>query len=422
MKLKKSIFTAASPNTQLGDVLLALKVLFTPWTWALETFNIQFEESLKKILNVGHVKLVDSGRSALYVLLKSLGLKEGDEVIAPSFTCVVVANSISWTGATPVYLDSNKSDLNPDYSQLEKAINFKTRAIVVQHTFGKLVDVDAIKQKLSLIGREDIFILEDFAHLIESNIQVRGDAGFLTFGIEKVISSVRGGAIITNSDEVYFKISPFINTLPNFPFIKTFISLLNPVFWWVAIPLHSVGVGRFTIGAAIRYVWRKMGFLGIMVEKVENMAIKPDWFPAKMSPALSRLGIKQLTKLVKYNEHRSKIASIYDKYLIEYSDHADTDSNRVYLRYPVLLKNAEERLAVWNIARKERVTLGNWFAIPLYGSTVNDTTYQRLCYIPALTPNTINHCKVVLNLPTSINISEKRAEELCKAIKNVIKD
>ncbi|MCA9386854.1 DegT/DnrJ/EryC1/StrS family aminotransferase, partial [Candidatus Dojkabacteria bacterium] len=183
---------------------------------------------------------------------------------------------------------------------------------------------------------------------------------------------------------------------------------------------HSVGVGRFTIGAFIRSVWRKLGFLGIMVEEEENKAKKPDWFPAKMAPALSRLGIVQLKKLDDYNTHRLLISKIYHLYLKELSDSEVLDENRVYLRYPILLKNKEQFVKVWNLSRQLRVTLGNWFEKPLYGSTVDDATYQVLCYVPSLTPETLNKSGLTLNLPTSVNMSKERARELAEEIKKAI--
>jgi perosamine synthetase len=418
---KKAIFTAASPNTQIDDVWVAKKALLMPWSWFSIKPVKQFEMQLSEYLNVDYIHTIDSGRAALNIGLKALGIGENDEVIIPSFTCVVVANAVRWTGATPVYLDTTDQDFNADYSTLADHVSDRTKIVVVQHTFGKRVDVMNVRKTLDDLGREDILILEDFAHTIHRNLGLKGDIGFLTFGIEKVMSSVRGGAVITNNEEVSRKVDQEIENLPRFPRKQLVISLLNPIFWWIAIPLHSVGVGRFTVGAFIRGIWRKLGFLGIMVEDEENRAKKPDWFPVKFPGALARLGIKQLSKLDYYNAHRKKIAGIYDKYLVGISDHKKNENeDRVYLRYPIQLKSKEEWMQIWNLSRSLRVTLGNWFAIPLYGSTVSEDTYQELCYVPATTPTTTYKCERVLNLPTSVNISEARAEELARNISELL--
>lgn len=420
--MKKVIFTAASPNTQIDDVFVALKTLFTPWSWGSKKSITKFETELKRYLNVESVNTVDSGRSALMQTLLTLKEISGEknEIIMPSFTCVVVPNAVAWAGFKPIYLDTNSSDTNADYNLIKNLINENTAAIIAQHTFGKRIDIDLIKNILKELDREDIKIIEDFAHLIQSPINLKGDFGFMTFGIEKVFSAVRGGAVITNNSSYAKLIEDRINALPGFPARKTISCLLNPIFWSIALPLHSVRIGRFSIGAAMRSVWRKMGLLGILVEKSENFAIKPDWFPAKMSGALSHLGLNQLRKLDKYNSHRTKIANIYYNHLAEFTDDTAFNENRVYLRFPIILKDKSFYNKVWSDARKNGIILGNWFSIPLYGGLVNDETYKKLSFDKNNFPKTVSLCERVLNLPTSINVSEKRAEDLAVLLKQVL--
>lgn len=419
---RKSIFTAASPNTQLNDALTSKLLLFTPWNWYKHEYDLEFTSKLSKYLGVGNIHLIDSGRSALQIILRAYGITDGDKVILPSFTCVVVANAVKYSGAMPIYLDTRKEDFNASYESLGEILDEKTKAVVVQHTFGKRVEIGPIRKLLMEKNREDVIIIEDFAHIIQRDIDLKGDIGFTTFGIEKVMSTVRGGAILTNNDEISNSVKTQIDNLPRFPRVQLIKSLLNPLFWWIAIPLHSVGVGRFSIGALIRIVWRKLGFLGIMVEGKENKSVKPDWFPAKMAPALSKLGLVQLNKLDYYNEHRRKIAETYHKHLSEYSDSAKFDPERLYLRYPVVFSSRKQYLEIWNLSRSLRVTLGNWFASPLYGSEVDSNTYEDLCYVPETTPVTMTKCGLTLNLPTSINISEKRALELAIKIKKKLEE
>ncbi len=417
---RKSIFTAASPNTQFDDVKVALGTLLNPMSWRNEDYSSKFKFDLQSYLGIDYLYLIDSGRSALQIAIESIGIKSDDEVIVPSFTCVVVANAVSFAGAKPVYLDTSKEDFNADYSNLKEVITKRTRIIVVQHTFGKKVEVEDIRSQLNEINRNDILIFEDFAHIIKKDLNLKGDIGFTTFGIEKVMSTVRGGAVFTNNETLSNSLFEKIEKLPEFPTKQTIKSLLNPIFWYIAIPLHSVGVGRFTIGALIRSIWRKLGFLGIMVEERENKSEKPDWFPAKMSPALSRLGLVQLRKLEKYNSHRQAISIIYHLHLAPYSDNETITDSRVYLRYPILVPDEEKFKKVWDFSRDVRVTLGNWFASPLYGSSVNLKTYEKLCYVPKLTPTTETKTGLTMNLPTSINMNQERARELATGIKKIL--
>ena len=419
----KNIFTAASPNTTLDDALLSISLLLRPWVWNKERYIENFKYSFGKYIGYSTVHLIDSWRSGLLVTLKALGIGKGDEVIIPSFTCIVVANAVVWSGSKPIYLDTSKENFNADYNNIKNLISKKTKAIVIQHTFGDIVDIGLIKNILKDLEREDIVLIEDFAHLIYRNMKIDGDIGIFTFGIEKVISSVRGGAIVVNKNSLNplmkaVRLKKEIKKLPSFGFYQVLKSLLNPIFWTFAIPLHSVGFSRYNLGALIRFFWRRLGFLGIMVEKVENFAIKPKWFPAKMNPALARLGLHQLMKLDKLNEHRIKITKIYNS--IIFKNNLESDNNIIRLRYPLLAKDKEQFRQIWNSAKKVGVTLGNWFDKPIYGAYTDNKTYKKLHYSEKETPITLSKTGLTLNLPTSINISEERAKILALEISKIL--
>lgn len=409
------IFIASSPNTQADDFFLAIRKLVSFWNWNGNKDIIKLETELQKYVGIKNAILTDSARSALFLILKTLDLKPTDEVILPSFTCLVVANAAHYTGAKLRFVDTSKEDFNFDLSDLETKINKNTKAILIQHTFGKKIDIKKIKAMIAKYDQK-IMLIEDWAHSLKRNEKLEGDAAILTFGIEKLISGVRLGAVVTNDDKLSYELRESIAALPNFPLKKNIVSILNPIFWYIANPLHVVGIGKYSIGAVVRGLWRKLGFLGIMIEKDEHQALNPGWFPCKPSNALASLTRNQLRKLDKFNEQRSQIAKIYHKKLSEISDEKDFDDNRVYLRYPILLKNQELRMKVWNTAKNQRITLGDWYVKPLYSKYVNEKAYKTLGYDPKETPVTVDKCTRVLNLPTGVIISEKRAESLVKLI------
>lgn len=413
------VFIAASPNTQLDDFLLAVSLLFRPWKWFESNLSKKLEKELESFLSIKHALVLDSARSGIYLTLKALGIGEGDEVILPSFTCLVVANAVRWTKATPIYLDSNLDDFNANYEDISLKISDKTKAILVQHTFGKIIEIEQIKLQTQNY-KQKIYIIEDWAHSVSQYMQLQADVAVLTFGIEKLISGVRGGAILTNIDEINQKLNSEILKLPKFPLSKTLVNLTNPIFWYKITPLHALGFKNLSLGALIRWFWRKLGFLGNMIEKEEHEGKMPKWFPAQASPSLSLLAFKQLKKLNKLNTHRTNISKIYDEYLSSFSDYDIFDPQRTYIRYPLLLKDEKARQKVWNSAKDIKITLGDWYQVPLYSKYVSESTYSQNCFVPASTPNTLILCKNVVNLPTSINISEKRARELAQRIRAII--
>ncbi|KKU80518.1 MAG: DegT/DnrJ/EryC1/StrS aminotransferase, partial [Candidatus Gottesmanbacteria bacterium GW2011_GWA1_47_8] len=182
------ISASLSPNTEPDDVWLAIQTLFSPWKW-------QNGEALLRVRQWfgGEITLFSSGRVSLFAILKSFEIGTGDEVIIQAFTCVAVPNSVLWSGATPVYVDIDDT-CNIDPQNVEKKITNKTKAIIIQHTFGipaDLVELAKIAKKHGLL------IIEDFAHSL--GLHISGDAAFFSFGRDKVISSVWGGGAVINS-------------------------------------------------------------------------------------------------------------------------------------------------------------------------------------------------------------------------------
>src|SRR4029077_7062808 len=84
-------------------------------------------------------------RVALYAILKSLDLRQKDEVILPGYTCVVVPNSVRYAGATPVYADIAPGNYNIDPVSVEKRITSRTRIVMAQHTYGIPADMDSLR-------------------------------------------------------------------------------------------------------------------------------------------------------------------------------------------------------------------------------------------------------------------------------------
>src|SRR3989304_10048304 len=157
----RPIAISLSPNTEKDDVLLAVKTLLSPWNWyksssvsELETkFASYFGESYKALA-------VNSGRSAEYLILKTLGVSEGDLVAMQALTCVAVANPIIWNGASPLYIDVDET-YNMDPADLEKKINKNVKSIIVQNYFGvpsSISDIKVIAQKFNIPLIEDCAI------------------------------------------------------------------------------------------------------------------------------------------------------------------------------------------------------------------------------------------------------------------------
>ena len=178
-----------------------------------------FQQDLEKYLDVKHVIPCANGTDALQVTMMALGLKPGDEVIAPSFTFVATAEVIALLGLTPVLVDVDPETFNIDPKAIEKAITPKTRAIVPVHLFGQCADMDAI---MDIAIKHKLFVIEDTAQAIGGNYIMKngskkkagtiGQVGCTSFFPSKNLGCYGdGGAIFTNDDKLAEKIRIVVN-------------------------------------------------------------------------------------------------------------------------------------------------------------------------------------------------------------------
>lgn len=181
--------------------------------------NIQkFENKILRYTNSQYCLICVNGTSALQIALKVLGLKAGEEVLAPSMTFVATINAILYNNAIPIFMDC-VNDLNIDtkkvinflktqtYISNGKTFNKKTkkriRAIIVAHMYGNLANIADLK---NICKKMKIKILEDAAESLGSFYKTGqhsgtvGDIGCFSFNGNKIITSGGGGALVSNNN------------------------------------------------------------------------------------------------------------------------------------------------------------------------------------------------------------------------------
>lgn len=178
-----------------------------------------FQNDLEKYLGVKHVIPCANGTDALQVAMMALGLKPGDEVIAPSFTFVATAEVIALLGLTPVLVDVRPDTFNIDLAAIEKAITPKTKAIVPVHLFGQCAQMEEI---MAIAKKHNLFVIEDNCQAIGtdyifSNGQKQkagtiGHVGCTSFFPSKNLGCYGdGGAIFTNDDQLAAQLRIIVN-------------------------------------------------------------------------------------------------------------------------------------------------------------------------------------------------------------------
>ena len=146
----------------------------------------------------GKALAVKNGRSALTMALKAY-FNSGDKVIVNGFTCYAVVEAVRAAGLKIVYADINRDDLNPDIETLEAVVDDDCAGILVQNSLGNMVDMRAIER---FAGKHGLLIIEDLAHSAGRKYPDGREAGtvgmatVLSFGKDKAIETVSGGAVV----------------------------------------------------------------------------------------------------------------------------------------------------------------------------------------------------------------------------------
>lgn len=174
----------------------------------------QFEKKFAELYGVKHVISCANGTDSLYIIMKMLGIGSGDEVVTVANSWISSAETISQTGATPVFVDPDEVYLSTSVEAIEKAITSNTKAVMMVHLQGQMSDV--IKAK-KLCDEKGIFLFEDCAqsHFSELDGQRAGTigiAGSFSFYPGKNLGAYGdAGCIITNDDELASKCKMYAN-------------------------------------------------------------------------------------------------------------------------------------------------------------------------------------------------------------------
>ena len=170
-----------------------------------------FEKSIADYTKTKHCIVVNNGTISLTLAAIALGIKHGDEVIVPNYTMIASPNSIKMIGACPKFVDVDEDTLCLNFHQTEKAINKRTKAIMLVSSNGRYPS-SGIEQFLELAKNRGISLIEDSAQALGSfypnghHIGSLGSIGSFSFSTPKVISTGQGGALITNDDNLALKV------------------------------------------------------------------------------------------------------------------------------------------------------------------------------------------------------------------------
>ena len=306
----------------------------------------EFEKEFAEYIGVKHAISVGNGTDALVVALMACGIGEGDEVITTPFTFFATAESISFVGATPVFVDVEKDTYNIDPLKIEEKITEKTKAIMPVHIFGQPAKMDEI---MAIAKKHNLKVIEDAAQAVGSEYKGKksgaiGDVGCFSFFPTKNLGCAGDGGIITTSDDNIATIARALRTHGSGENGQRAYNLLNKINEEVKT---SEGHDD-TVYNPLKYYNYLIGF---------NTRLDT------IQAAILRI---KLTNIDNWNEKRRENAKMYDEKL---KDTALTlpitiaEGKSVYNMYVVQSENREEMI---NKLKDKGISTGVYYPVPMH--------------------------------------------------------
>ena len=181
------------------------------WISSRGRFIQQFEDKFKKFVRSNSATTCCNGTVALHLALLALDVKEGDEILVPTFTYIASVNAIRYCNATPIFIDSIYKTLQLDHKTIESKISKKTKAIIVPHLYGYSAEMDVIR---SIAKKNNLLVIEDCAEAFgtyykNNHVGTFGDIAIFSFFGNKTITTGEGGMVVSNNKELIDKVIHF---------------------------------------------------------------------------------------------------------------------------------------------------------------------------------------------------------------------
>lgn len=343
------------------------------------------------------ILLFDSGRAALAALLAAHGVQQGDEVIVPAFTCVVVPNQVPPLGATLRFVDIAEDGLNFGWATLAAAITPATRVVIVPHNFGVACEVPTWLRE----RHRHVRFVDDGAHGFASRcdgqwLGTYHDGAFFSFEYSKNISGGIGGfALLPAGMSLPQPDLPELGCADEWRLLATLKSHLLAARW----PLP----GRISMALTRR--------LGLVYRSADAEVHEGMPHRARALPLLSSVLIRrQLARLDSVMQHKAALVARYRAALAalpqlqQWQAPADTH----WVRYPFALPQrvVDKAALARRLSQASGLTIGVWF-----DDVIHPAGSWRHGYVAGSAPHGEALAATVLNLPLNIAIAVDAALE-----------
>lgn len=193
----------SSPDISDLEIASVTAVLRTP-SLSLGPKVVEFEEKMAHFVGRRHAIAVNSGTAGLHLIIRALGIGEGDEVITSPFSFVSTANCMLFERARPVFADIDPLTFNIDVARIEKEITPKTKAILGVDVFGYPAEWEEMQR---IADKHNLHVIEDSCEALGATYKGRnagafGNAAIFSFYPNKQMTTGEGGIIVTDDDNL----------------------------------------------------------------------------------------------------------------------------------------------------------------------------------------------------------------------------
>ena len=355
------------------DVNLVTKIIRRGTYWAIGPEIEEFENELKNYLGADYCIAMNSGTSSLHATLLAYNIKKNDEVIVPSFSFISTANAVLFVNAKPVFADIEKQNYGLDPVDIKKKISEHTKAIMPMDYGGLSCKINEIKQ---ISDEKNLILLEDGAESLGSSVNnkkvgTNSDATIFSFCGNKVITTGEGGAVVTNSKEIYDKIK----------LIRSHGRQDNSNYF------NNPEISKYV---SVGFNWR-------------------------MSSITAALGISQLHKLDKLIKMRQDNANYISNRISKHSEIKPPFSNNefknIFQMYTITLKNTSIRDKLHGFLIKKKIFSKIYFE-PIHLTEFYKNNNKEIISLP-ITEEIANS---VLTLPLFPNMTQDEKSYLIESI------
>ena len=372
MNNNKIKIPAAEPSLgkeELNNVTEAVK---SGWISSKGKFIPEFEEKFAQYCEVKYGVAVSNGTAAIHLALTALVIRERDEVIVPALTFIATANTVRYTGAKPVFVDSHPDYWCIDPQKIEEKITSKTKAIIPVHLYGHPCDMEPI---MKIAKKYNLYVIEDAAEAHGAEYKGKkvgsfGDISCFSFYGNKIITTGEGGMCLTNDKKLAEK-----------------MKILRD---------HGMNPNK-------QYWYDMIGF------------------NYRMTNMQAAIGLAQLQKIDKFVEKKRQIAKWYSGYLQDLEKkriiklHPEMPwAKCVYWMYSILIEDKSDKRRnelERKLGENGIETRPFFYPIltmpPYYTNRVDFTVAEELS-------------NKGINLPSSVKLSKDDIQKICKTIKRII--